>query len=910
MKTLGKALLQWCMFAGLAVTGASGYAAENSGLEEVVVTAERRQESLQDVPLSITAFSSEVRDRIGITSIQDMANFAPGVSYNTATDRPSIRGIGRTSNIFSLDSPVANYYDGVYTSSVQDAQRRPIFIERTEVLRGPQGALSGRGSIGGAINTISKRPRDAFGGEMRTTLGDYERYVVEATLTGPLTDWLRTRINVGMTRQEEGYFNNVATHGTEGDQPNNRESIDFLFEADLSENVDLFVKVALSDYEETRRTLVTTAPYVAGVQNDPTAYGPSSGTLVPLASFGYFPGSNGRALSGYTQNPVLVNGDLRDFASTLESNQRLDDQHNYTAHLTWHAPTADAKWIGGHSNYQYTQWIEPRGNGGDVLTMDLPAPFPGAARRTVSPGGRSLYQEEREWYSNEFTVTSTNDSALQWIAGLYQSNEQYSQQPESTFYDGYDELNNPYGIGQLGDLTDALFTPPAAPIVPLVAANPVAHRSQFGFLDGETISTAAFGQVAYAFTDAWKVTVGLRYNRDEKEVTEMTRYIANGLGNTFGGLLAGGGLASVTGGPVAVDVTPAPIPGTPLPPGVVRDRGIDPATGYRVRDLKNSWNAYTGSAGVDFTPTSDNLIFLRYARGYRPGGFDAGFIADTPQVDKESVDSYELGYKTTLARQLQLSASAFYYNYSNSQQPLSVLGRCTDPSDLSTCQSVNSFVNMRSSASRGVELETNWAASEALGFYFTYGYLRAKVKDALTGTNGFLNPDDPAAVLPSAKRYALVGNQADTGYTFLPLYTQDVSGNSLANSPQHRLALNGNYTMQFVPGSLTFSSNYVWRSSQFSDVFETAASKTPSFHTVDARLTWNGASERYTVMLYGTNLTNENAADGALLTRQRTGLATAASPGVNGAAYYRLLNLLPPRQWGLEMQYRFGSDYK
>src|SRR5690606_31813176 len=105
-----------------------------SVLEEIIGTTERREQSGQDVRLSITAFGSETRERVGILSIQNMADFAPGLSYSTSTDRPSIRGIARQSNSFSMDSPVANYYDGVYTSSVQDAQRGPLFIERTEIL--------------------------------------------------------------------------------------------------------------------------------------------------------------------------------------------------------------------------------------------------------------------------------------------------------------------------------------------------------------------------------------------------------------------------------------------------------------------------------------------------------------------------------------------------------------------------------------------------------------------------------------------------------------------------------------------------------------------------------------------------------------------------------------------------------
>src|SRR5262245_38545690 len=267
-----------CGVLATAGIAAAAQAAEEKAtvLEEIVVTAERRAESLQDVSLSITAFTDEKRDIIGIQSIQDMANFAPGVSYNMATDRPSIRGIARQSNFFSLDSPVANYFDGVYTSSVQDAQRRPIFIERTEILRGPQGALSGRGSIAGAINTISKRPLDAYGAEARAFGGNYSRYGGEVTATGPVTDWFRFRVNLGTYHQNEGYFENVATNATEGDQPNNRNIQDYIFDINLGESVDLFVKAAFADYDESRRTGYSTAPYVAGVLNNPTAYGPSS----------------------------------------------------------------------------------------------------------------------------------------------------------------------------------------------------------------------------------------------------------------------------------------------------------------------------------------------------------------------------------------------------------------------------------------------------------------------------------------------------------------------------------------------------------------------------------------------------------------------------------------------------------
>src|SRR3954470_10644571 len=124
-------------------------------IEELVVTAEKREQSLQDVPVAISAYTSERRDLVGINSVQDMTNFTPGLTYNNSGDRISLRGIGRVSNVQAADGAVAIYSDGVFTSSTFEASKQPLFIDRVEVLRGPQGTLYGRNSIGGAINVLS-----------------------------------------------------------------------------------------------------------------------------------------------------------------------------------------------------------------------------------------------------------------------------------------------------------------------------------------------------------------------------------------------------------------------------------------------------------------------------------------------------------------------------------------------------------------------------------------------------------------------------------------------------------------------------------------------------------------------------------------------------------------------------------
>ncbi|HEY8538012.1 MAG TPA: TonB-dependent receptor, partial [Steroidobacteraceae bacterium] len=550
-----------------AVSGALGLSAaamaqdrqRETTLEEIIVTAERRAESVFEVPLSISAYSDTARETIGILSIQDMANFAPGVSFNMATDRPSIRGIARQSNFFTLDSPVANYIDGVYTSSVQDAQRRPIFIERTEILRGPQGALSGRGSIAGAFNTISKLPTDTFQIEAGAFYGNFRRYGGEATVSGPLIDdHLRARVNVGVYRQDKGYFENVSRGDTEGDQPNNRDIFDLLLTGTIG-SFDYFLKAAYADYDESRHTGMSFAPFYSSYENQPAnmtavqfaqarAYGATSSTLVPQGSWGLFDNIDGR-IGNVPNNPVLLTGDTRKFANDFHSRQKLDNHHNYTMHLTWHTGPVDIKYIGGHQNYRYTQWTDV--DGVDVVQMQLPT-FLGTPGRIVNPSGTNMYMEEREWYSNELTFTSTTDGPISWIFGLYQSVEDFNQEPATTTYPGYEELNTPMGtVDALLALLGVPFNPAGIrPVVP----NPRPYTSVVGLIDGKTVSSAAFGQVDFKFSDAWKLTVGLRYNKDEKDASEALRYIANSLGSSLGPFLAGAGL----GVPLSVDVTPVP----------------------------------------------------------------------------------------------------------------------------------------------------------------------------------------------------------------------------------------------------------------------------------------------------------------------------------------------------------------
>src|SRR4051812_21059225 len=235
-----------------AALGASAHAqtaaTSNNTIEELVVTAEKREQNLQDVPVAISAFTSEKRDLIGINTIQDMTNFTPGLNYTSANDRTTIRGVGRLTNQHPIAVPVAVYDDGIYTTSTVTAGKTPIFTDRVEVLRGPQGTLYGRNSLGGAINVISKRPTEDFYGEVRATVANYGRTLFEAAVSGPLAPGLQFRLAGNWEKQREGYFTNIVPG-----MPSEGNVIDQFYlegqlQAKFGDHLDMWTKVYVSGW--------------------------------------------------------------------------------------------------------------------------------------------------------------------------------------------------------------------------------------------------------------------------------------------------------------------------------------------------------------------------------------------------------------------------------------------------------------------------------------------------------------------------------------------------------------------------------------------------------------------------------------------------------------------------------------
>ena len=142
------------------------------------------------MPASITAFTSKTLDLQGITSVQDLTNYAPGLYYTTYDNRPYIRGIGRNTDNLAVESGVAVYVDGIYNGANASTilQSSSLFVDEIQVLRGPQSTLFGRNADGGTIDYISKRPTSDFQGEVRTGYDSYQKAFVESAVSGPISD--------------------------------------------------------------------------------------------------------------------------------------------------------------------------------------------------------------------------------------------------------------------------------------------------------------------------------------------------------------------------------------------------------------------------------------------------------------------------------------------------------------------------------------------------------------------------------------------------------------------------------------------------------------------------------------------------------------------------------------------------
>jgi iron complex outermembrane recepter protein len=800
---------------------------------DILVTAEKREENLETVPIAISAYASKQRDLRGIDTVQDLAKFTPGMVYSTSLDRTFIRGVGRQSNNLSTQPGVATYFDGVYNGSIVAASGDSLFLDRVEVLRGPQGTLYGKNAIGGAINAISRRPTDDFYAEARVNVGNYGVYDIEAAVSGPITDAIRFRIAGYRNEQARGYFTDVSGLKSEG----NNGVVAYLegqLDAKIGPNVDVWVKVGAYTFDTTLDASGSPSPY------DRSPFAP--GTVAPNAAFGFTqPGFT--ELGSATENPGVTN--LRDFSDNTASRGHLTDTYLATAEIVWHTPwAADLKYIGGFNQDRYN--VVGDADGTSVTSYQFPTvpspacfPAPQCPPLAVFPTVIFFDDQYSSSFSNELDLSSTDSGPPQWIVGLYEFHQRTSDAQR---------INLPFQT--------QLTAPLGGPLNP----------SSDAFDVGQTMTSdsyAGFAQADWLIFPQLKLSGGLRYTDDAEHGVEDTRLICFGL--------PGCAPAAIFGALTpAIDITQSFVSLAP-DPGVVGPPTLNPATGFFSRGLSASWSAVTGTAGAEWTPDSHSLVYAKYSRGYKSGGFNAGAgIVASPETQPEFLDAYEVGAKHDFGRTLQINAALFFYEYQGMQIPLTVQPPAGPP--------ITELINL-DSTSHGLEIEGVWTPSDDLQFILNYAYLDAKIQGPRAC---FIDGADPFAQQSGATTAGCpVGG------------SQNLAGQTLPQSPPNKVVFGGDYTLRFTSGSLTYWADYAWTDRTYDAIFNRSYYLAPAFDTIDMRLIWNDLKGRYTAILYAKNILNSLGYDNA-------------SAGLKGdGTISRGFGLTAPATYGVELQYRF-----
>jgi iron complex outermembrane receptor protein len=900
--------------AGHAATAAATDNSQNTtNVTELVVTAEKRETSLQKVPVAVSVFTGAQRDTIGINTVADVTNFAPGFSYDPANVHAFIRGVGRQSVNVTNDQRVANYEDEFYVYSPYGLDKSSLFLSQEQIERGPQN-VGGRNAAGGSIDMISVRPTDQPYAEIRATLGNFGTEDIEGAASGQIAPGLDVRVAGFDKNQNDGYYTNLLPGApNEGNKihewygegqvdwkPNDK--FEFWARAftegwDGSGDAGSRVGYTNGSFDET--SLVDSNEYVAaGLFVNPnfglaainggnpaaTAAAEKAGEIVPTSVTLFSP--------NIRNNPSASNPN--NFVDPVPTTVKINDYDDFNYIATYHAPGFDVKYTGGIQGYDYHLNYGPNTNV-KSFTMpfeDIPGVTPaGATPLTITPLIEQSYEEDDYWTAHDLTFQSTTDSPLQWTAGGF------------AYYQHY---NQPYQVSD--PLQPQLASPLNDTGTAAAAPNPL-HQIFYYDYNFNVQSYGAYGQVSYKLNDQLKITGDVRYSYDDKYGSEASRYI------DFNALLADSPfLGSAT---PALDITPLEtcLSGNNGNNGAncntaahglgrgVTSIGVIGPNGYATRDLGITSDAVTGGAGIEWTPTSDIFTYARYDRGYAAPSFTAGLVLANPATQSEYINTYQVGYKESFGKSLLVDLAAFYYDYEGLQLPIAVPDGAITTTD---------FINVPNSISTGVEAEVYWTPVKNLVVTFSYSFDYSDIQTKCSGkvTAGVLTPaanatclidtNDPDAVEKGAKPFAGQTVAANPAGIF-----QGINGSPLPDAPENKVAVDVAYTWHFEPGSLTLSGDYVYRGEQDGAVFNRFYDNAPGWDDVDLRALWKSPGDRYEVIGYMKNVFNTLqytvAAAGSGLAGTQSSVNTAGG-GFNEVNNFELN---PPRTFGVEVRYKF-----
>jgi iron complex outermembrane receptor protein len=847
---------------------------------DIIVTARRTEERLQDVPISITVFSQEAISNRNVVTATDLATYTPSLSVNQRFGPEkasfSIRGFVQEN---STAPSVGVYFADVVFGRAQGGTTSGgnavvgsfMDLQNVQVLKGPQGTLFGRNTTGGAVLLVPQKPTDRLEGYVEASAGDFDMMRGQAVLNIPLADTFKVRFAVDRNKRE-GYMRNHSGIGPKDYNDVNYFAARMSIVQDLTPDLENYIVATYShsfSHGYAGRIIAcnraTPAAQVTAANPQFTTNGVT--LLQALSACDQIARQNARGdgpLDVDINNPKglinlhhwqVINTTTWKASDTLTikniaSFQEFRERAFYSLNSdNFTVPAFET--AGGVTGYNVSR-ISPR-----LPAIILPA---GSAyqQTLLNPRGSENNSAESTFTEELQLQGGSSDGSLNYVLG------------------GYVEIARPIGWSAGRTVTNALCADGAN----LVCSNPLL----FGGLSQSAIRSsfttkALFAQGTYKFTEQLSVTGGIRYTWDTIKVrannTRLTLGIpAFGTGNvlrcnnpiTFPAV--GGGAITVT--------SPEQCP-----------------EAFPTKSSKPTW-----LIDIDYKPTPDVLLYAKWARGYRSGGANPTNVGlETWQP--EQVDTYEAGVKATFrgATPGYINVAAFYNDFTNQQ--LAANGVASPAAQGAGFSGSQPIVNAGKSRIQGLEVDGSVTFFDSLKFDLGYAYIDSKLKS-------ITQVPFPAAVYSNLIYSAAIGGP-------------------LALTPKHRLTLTGTYTLPLDEsiGRISVGATYIYTSTQyfsradtnfapcvaggtnatfcrngfgFSNVpfYGNDLGKLPSTSLVNLNVNWDGVlGSPVDASFFMTNVTNKIYP-----------VALGSALSSNG---YETFQYAPPRMWGVRLRYSFGN---
>ncbi len=673
--------------------------AQTAMLEEIIVTATRRSESVQNIPVSVNVVTGDDLAKAGVSDIRGLIGLAPSFFLTSSNSEVAgttarIRGIGTQGNNPGLESAVGMYIDGVYRNRGGIGLTDLGQVERIEILRGPQGTLFGRNSSAGVLSVITKQPQfDQAAGYVKLTAGDFSLFKVQTGIDGPLGETVAGGIDVTYI-QRDGFFEQDAITG-EDFNTRDRYAIKGQLVLHPSPNVGIRIIADAASRDENCCAAMYT---IKGAR-----------TTVALESI--------------DPNTVLTSDTNDIFGRTTRTtpgrNYNTDlSEFGFSGELTWDLENSTITSI-----TSYRDWDAKNGNDLDFSGADILYRNPEDLAQVFE-----TFTQELRWNG----TTETFD----WLVGFFYSQEDLSFRLGTKAGADYSVFSE--------NLIDLFGGPAPAPDYTNINGQDISVSGGDGANDQfntDNSSIALFTHNTWNITDNFRATLGLRYTQEDKDFsgtilttgTSCANFLTaagfTGNGSTINPVIFGSG--ALTGIVGALNCL-----------GGTLNSTLDGS----YSDSRDEDNV-SGTIKLTYELNDDVLVYGSYARGYKSGGynldrsgldpngvlnatattstfFDITTDVNALEFEEEEVDAWELGLKSTLGGgRINLNVVAFYQDFSNFQ--------------LNTFNGLTFFVvTLDEVISQGAEIDFRAQLTDSLNLQVGYLYNTAEYADDLQRSDG------------------------------------------------------------------------------------------------------------------------------------------------------------------------------